>query len=296
MLSWLAVFANPWPGSVTVWRSSDGAGYRPVAAATVPAIVGETLDPLPRGVPACWNAAASVRVRLYGGALTSASDGRVLDGANGAAIRNPDGAWEVIQFAGAELIDGNTYRLSRLLRGQAGSEHAITDMLPAGAPFVVLDRSLVPLASGLDLLGRALDLRVAPSSRNHDDAAAVALNVTPGPTALRPFAPGHLRAERTDDGVRLAWIRRTRLDGDGWDIEAPLGEDSEAYRVEILSGASVVRTIMCATPEALYAAADELADFGAPQTSLRVRVAQLSSTVGAGFPTERTLTLRAVTS
>ncbi|MGB3866539.1 MAG: hypothetical protein WBA29_13020, partial [Xanthobacteraceae bacterium] len=101
----------------------------------------------------------------------------------------------------------------------------------------------------------------------------------------------HLRAERNDDGVRLSWVRRARLDGDGWDIEPPLGENSEAYRVEILSGADVVRTIACTAPEALYASANELADFGAPQTSLRVRVAQLSSTVGAGFPTERTLTL-----
>jgi len=70
----------------------------------------------------------------------------------------------------------------------------------------------------------------------------------------------------------------------------PLGEDAEAYTLDILSGATVVRSMTCATPAALYANADELADFGAPQTSLRVRVAQLSSTVGAGFPTELTLT------
>jgi hypothetical protein len=51
----------------------------------------------------------------------------------------------------------------------------------------------------------------------------------------------------------------------------------------------VVRTIACASPQALYASADELADFGAAQTSLHVRVAQLSSTVGAGHAAEATL-------
>jgi hypothetical protein len=41
----------------------------------------------------------------------------------------------------------------------------------------------------------------------------------------------------------------------------------------------------------LYPNADELADFGSIQTSLHLRVAQLSSTVGAGHPAELTLTI-----
>ena len=43
------------------------------------------------------------------------------------------------------------------------------------------------------------------------------------------------------------------------------------------------------SPSALYAAADEIADFGAAQTSLTVRVAQLSATVGRGFAATATL-------
>ncbi len=291
VLTWLALFANPWPGAVTVWQSADGADYQPLLTAAAPATIGETLDLLPRGIPACWNADAGFRVRLYGGALTSKTDARVLDGANAAAIRNPLGAWEIVQFANAELIDARTYRLSRLLRGQAGSDHAMVDALPPGAPFVVLDRHLLPLARGRDALARPLDLRIVASQRSHGDAAAVALTVTPGATALRPLSPAHVAAERRADGIHLSWIRRSRIDGDGWAAEPPLGEDTEAYRVDILSGTSVVRTIPCAAPAALYANADELSDFGAPQTDLRVRVAQVSSAVGAGFPTERTLTL-----
>ena len=63
----------------------------------------------------------------------------------------------------------------------------------------------------------------------------------------------------------------------------PLGEDSEQYTVAILSGTTVLRTLNATTPTALYAAAAELADFGSAQTSLSVRVTQLSATVGAGF-------------
>ena len=51
----------------------------------------------------------------------------------------------------------------------------------------------------------------------------------------------------------------------------------------VLEGAAVVRSIIVAAPVALYASADELFDFGAPQPTLSVRVAQLSATVGRGF-------------
>jgi hypothetical protein len=51
----------------------------------------------------------------------------------------------------------------------------------------------------------------------------------------------------------------------------------------------VARSIVCASPRALYAVADELADFGAVQTGLHIRVAQLSGTVGAGYALDVTL-------
>ena len=47
---------------------------------------------------------------------------------------------------------------------------------------------------------------------------------------------------------------------------------------------------MTSTPSVLYAAADEIADFGAPQTALDMRVTQVSATVGRGFSVEATLT------
>jgi hypothetical protein len=94
---------------------------------------------------------------------------------------------------------------------------------------------------------------------------------------------------RDDGGVTIRWIRRTRADGDSWTGEVPLGEDSERYEVDILSGTTVVRTLSVTTSSVLYAAADELADFGMAQSSLTVRVAQLSATVGRGFAAEKTL-------
>lgn len=100
----------------------------------------------------------------------------------------------------------------------------------------------------------------------------------------------HLKAKRDGSGVTFTWIRRTRLDGDSWEGEVSLGEASEAYVVDILSGGGIVRTLNATAPSALYVAADELADFGAAQAALSIRVSQLSATVGRGFAAEATLT------
>lgn len=58
---------------------------------------------------------------------------------------------------------------------------------------------------------------------------------------------------------------------------------------DILSGPAVVRSIVVTAATAFYAGADELSDFGAPQPSLSVRVAQLSATVGRGNAAEAVL-------
>ena len=69
----------------------------------------------------------------------------------------------------------------------------------------------------------------------------------------------------------------------------PLGEDSERYELDILKDGAVQRTLASATPQVLYPADHELADFGAARPTLSLRVAQISATVGRGFVTETTV-------
>ncbi|MTW15178.1 hypothetical protein GJ689_03035 [Rhodoplanes serenus] len=290
VLARIAVVASPWPRAMAVWRSFDGETFERVAVIPAPALMGETLDPVPAGPTGRLDRRTAFRVRLAGGMLAAVSDAALLGGANAAVLQGADGRCEVIQFAAAELVDTRTWRLSRLLRGQAGTEHAVTASLPAGAGFVMLDAAVTAVAQSIDLLGRPMTLRVAAADRHHGDPSAVTVDLTAQPTALRPLSPVHLRARRSVAGVHLSWVRRTRRDGDSWEAaEVPLGEEREAYRIDILAGAAVRRSLATDTPAVLYPAADEIADFGAPQASLTVRVAQLSATVGAGVPTTATL-------
>ena len=196
----------------------------------------------------------------------------------------------MLQFANAVLVGERTYKLSRLVRGQAGSEWAMGDPLPAGAPFVLLDEHVLSLARGLNDLGALIQLRVAAAARDHGDPSAIALSTRPSPVALRPLSPVLLRAKRTIDGVLFSWVRRTRLPAESWQLRrAPLGEDSEAYELDVMSGTTVLRILSSSAPSVLYPATAELADFGAPQASVSIRVAQLSVAVGRGIATSAIL-------
>jgi hypothetical protein len=110
---------------------------------------------------------------------------------------------------------------------------------------------------------------------------------------LRPFSPVYLHAGRdpVSGDVNLSWIRRTRLGGDAWLSEVPLGEETEAYDVQILSGSTVLRTTRVPVPMLLYTAAQQSADFGSPPASIAWRVAQVSRVYGRGVTSEQTSTL-----
>ena len=66
----------------------------------------------------------------------------------------------------------------------------------------------------------------------------------------------------------------------------PLGEEGERYELDLIREGAVVRTLASGEPMLIYPSTSENADFGAPQTSLHIRVAQISATVGRGFARE----------
>ena len=73
----------------------------------------------------------------------------------------------------------------------------------------------------------------------------------------------------------------------------PLGEELEAYEVEILNGTIVKRVLSTTTTSALYTAAQQTADWGAllaTGDTLDIRIYQLSALVGRGAPKTVALT------
>jgi len=103
----------------------------------------------------------------------------------------------------------------------------------------------------------------------------------------------HLRAVRTTtDDIVLSWVRRSRIDADGWEgDDVPLDEDVEAYRLQILDGAAVVCTASVSGPAFVYTDAMQSADFGASQNEISFRVRQKGSRVALGIAAQTTVVL-----
>mgnify|MGYP001312386389 CR=1 FL=1 len=279
----LAVQQAPWPGSVALHRSPDGIAYELSALATRRATIGETTSLLPAGPTSRWDHATTLDVRLANGTLAAASEIATLNGANLAAIETVPGTWELIQFRDVALIGSNLYRLSTLLRGQRGTEGAIAASLPVGARFVLLDAAIAPVALTREQIGLPFQWRYGPGSRPIGHASYTTRTHAFKGIGLRPLSPVHIRGARASGDLTISWVRRTRVGGDSWEaVEVPLGEESEGYVTEILDGATVKRTLTSAAPSVIYTAAQQTADWGAPQTVTVARVAQLSAIFGRG--------------
>ena len=289
-LQYIAVRANPWPGSMTVWRSDDGTNFTPVATIAQPSSVGRTLSSLPTGPLWLFDRTTRLDIELEGVSLLSVDPITALGGANSLAVRHADGSIEIVAFVTAELIGPKQYRLSNLVRGLKGSEPQAAVSIPAGAIVVLLDETITPIAVGNETLGRAFHYRLAPSDRDYSEVGAIRLDAMVPNLALLPLSPVSFRASRTTAGIRFDWIRRTRIGGDAWgDTDVPLSETSESYRLDVLSGSTVIRTVQTSAPSYLYANSDELGDFGSPQTSISACVFQISTEVGPGIPSQTML-------
>ena len=281
-------------GASTGWRrasihaSSDGGlSYVRVADIAARTIMGVTTTVLPAGATDLWDRMASVEVELLAAdmALASAPPASVLAGANLCLIGQ-----ELVQFTTAEQLDVARYRLSGLLRGRRGTEDAMAGHL-AGERFVLLADAALATFEGSATLGQTLLVKALSPYQSLAEVAPVA--ATMGARALRPLSPVRLSAVRLAGGdVALAWVRRSRLGFDWVDgADAPLAEESELYDVAVLAGEAVVRAWRVTTPALVYAAAEQIADFGIAPTTLDVRVAQVSARVGAGVPARRVLTI-----
>lgn len=280
-----AALQKPWPGSVAIYVSPQTTGYQLRAIASAPATLGVTLDALAAGPEGRLDHAGEFRVRLTSGALASADLVTMLGGANLAAVRKTSGDWEIIQFETATLVDTQTYALSGLLRGQLGTEGAISDPLAAGAPFVVLDGAVTRIPLQESELSLPFNWRYGPGNRNIGDASYATAPFTFAGLGLRPLSPVRVRGVRAGDDLSISWIRRTRSGGDNWEpAEVPLGEETESYEVDIVDGANVKRTIATTAPLALYSSTAQIADFGSVQPAVSVRVYQTNGVFGRGAP------------
>lgn len=152
--------------------------------------------------------------------LFSVDERALLEGANRLLLGE-----EILQFRFAFPLGGGAWRLTGLLRGRGATEHHAAAGHESGVAAILLDR-------GLAALGPEFPVEIGAQSGLAGAEPVYASLTSPG-LGLRPLPPVHPRKLLTQNGDPLwRWVRRARgtwrwLDG----VDAPLNEESEAYRI-----------------------------------------------------------------
>lgn len=228
----------------------------------------------------------SVTVRVTG-ELSSTTRNTMLNSVetNLAIVGN-----ELIRFRLATFIQSingeNEYKLTGLLRGQRGTEQYQTGHT-SSERFVLLNslmRNVIDQNSQIDLPSevKAVTLNLPLSSVTAEAFTNTAVR-------LKPFSVVQLRALADGSDLEITWNRRTRLSyryGGTIGTSVPLGEATEAYRVRIYDGSTLVRTEDVTTNSYTYSAADIATDGFSSGATATIEVVQLSEIVGEGFPAE----------
>jgi hypothetical protein len=226
-------------------------------------------------------------VTLSNGALSSVTRAQMLAGANHLAY-GADGRWEIIAAQTCTWVSGTSYVLSNLLRGRYGTEWAM-GLHASGDALILLDADEVALivsstaAIGQPRLYRGITFDQDISTDGNRTFTYQGVN-------FKPYAPIYLTGavDPSSNDWSLSWLARTRIVS-GWRdyVYAESGESIEQYVVEIFADgtyAVLKRVLTVSTRAATYVSADQVSDFGANQSTLYLKIYQLSATVGRGYP------------
>lgn len=287
----LRAFELPWDGrgdpsvpATFAAPSASGAGWRgaalyverqgvlePIGASgRTRSIAGMLAAPLPASRALLFERQASLTIDLVADdmELAPASIAALAAGANRLLIGG-----EIVQFAGAAREGDRRWRLEGLLRGRGGTEAVAFAGHAEGTPATLLDARLVPVPMRIgDGESRSL-AAIGAADEEPVYAPIEGLGAT-----RRPLTPVHPRAGTLASGaLSLRWIRRAR-GGWGWppEIELPLVEQAELYRVGVGPVEAPFASWDVAVPEFVVAEAD-VAALSAAHPGAPVWVRQVGS-------------------
>ncbi|MDD9910849.1 MAG: glycoside hydrolase/phage tail family protein [Ahrensia sp.] len=281
----VAATARPWPGPMAVFASASQENYAPRQTLENAATIGSLDSALqPSFVTSRWSLAQDVTVRMLVGQLATIDPINVLGGSNALAIEADAGGWEIVQFADAQLVATKSWRLTRLLRGQAGTEVEAAAGASVGARVVLLDTAVRPMEITPAERGLALNWLIGPAGSELAGPEFSRATFAPGYRGLQPFRPAHLRAvQRFNGDVDISWVRRDRGAADDWAVvDIPMSETAESYALTIARSGAQSLQITTASASHTVSSAQLNAAFGAAGQTLTISVSQIGASTGAG--------------
>lgn len=286
-------YLSRWPGGI-LYRSEDGGqSWVDLESAVSPgSAIGYATTSLSAHGGTTYDAASTLAVRMYQGTISSVTEAQLFAGTNWFAY-GAHGRWEIIAARTATLQGDGSYILQDFLRGQQGTEWA-TGLHVANDTLVRLNTtSLAFINVNSSSIGSEKLYRGVTSGKALDSDVNSAFTYTG--VNLECLSPVNLTGNRhpsTNDWT-LLWTRRSRFSGWRDYVDAALGESSESYEVDVYSDGTYTtlkRTLTSTTQTVAYTSANQVTDFGSNQSTLYLKVYQLSATVGRGYPLTTSIT------
>jgi|GEM_PF-6683992 len=284
-----AVMAGASNKGTSLFRSADDLNYAELSFVENSAITGFATSAL--GNWAGGNVFDEINtVDVYvNGTLTSATEAAILsDPTLNAYVIGVQGAEELGQFTVATQLSAGKYRLSRLMRGQRGTEWAM-GMHTSSDHFVLLGSggTLRP-DEGTSAIGATRYYKAVSLGRSL--AQTYGQQFINTGVGLEPLSPVNLRWGVNAAGDYIIYAqRRSRLQerqGMFWDL--PVGEVAELYDLEVYADAGYTmlkHTFSNQTGFPIrYTLAMQTADYGVAVISFYVKIYQRSAVVGRGYP------------
>ncbi len=265
-----------WRGAVLYKKTSDGVYVR-IADIPVKSVMGRIVAMQGQYMGNRMDYLSSLDVRIIGDeSLYQVTQRELLNGANVMIVGD-----EVLQFAQATLLEQGKYRLSTLLRGRLGTEHAVPSQT-IGQSCVLLSNAAVAVDVPLSQIGQEQRYKVVGVGQNPNDAEIISF--TYRGRALQPYAPVHLNySGHIGEDMVIDWVRRDRLYGEWRNLVGmALSETREAYRLEIYADGLMVRSVDVEQSDYRYDVTAQTEDGVTAQSVLQIKLCQLSSQIGCG--------------
>lgn len=287
-------YLTGWPGGI-IYRSEDGGAswHNLQGFSSSGSKIGYATDSLSVHDGCTMDKSGLLTVKMFHSAtLASVTEAQMFTGQNWFAYGG-DQRWEIIAAQNCVLQGDGSYILTDFLRGQFGTEwatglHAASDSIvhlsSSELKFILMNSSSIgveKLYRGITA-GRALD--------TDSD-----LEFTYNGVNLECLSPCHLSGNRhpTTNNWTLTWTRRSRFGAWRDLVDATLGETTENYQIEIYADgtyAVIKRTLTATSQTVSYTSAEQVTDFGSNQGTLYLKIYQLSSVVGTGYPLTASIT------
>lgn len=275
-----------WSGGSLIRSDDNGQTWGNLQGFVTPgAVMGSISSAIPAGRTDLKDEANEITVSLQSGSLSSVTELQLFGGANHFAV-GADGRWEIVGAQSCVQQADGKWKLSSLLRGRFGSEWAMGSSV-AGDALVHLDSSRLKfIASNVNAIGQPRKYRAISNGKSIDSASDIDFTYTG--ENLECLAPVYLNGhiDQVTKDWSCTWQRRTRVGGEWRDyVDASLGEAAELYEVEIWNSTytTLKRTITSLSSASFaYTAAQQIADFGSKQTTLYLKIFQVSATAGRG--------------